>query len=51
MKRYRNKIGTLLLALWLILSGFVSLVPALAAIGQVLPIVAIAAGILILMER
>jgi hypothetical protein len=46
-------LGTLLLAIWLIATGVVAIVPALnfAGLGTALAIIAIAAGILILIRR
>jgi len=43
--------GMLLLAIWLILMGLASIVPAIGQLGVVLAILAIAAGIFILMDR
>jgi len=54
MKRFTKNIGMLLLAIWLIIYGLVALIPALGAIngiGLVLAILAIAAGIFILLNR
>jgi hypothetical protein len=50
MKFTRN-IGFLLLAIWLILTGLVALIPALSGLGLVLSILAIAAGVFILLDR
>ena len=50
MKFTRN-IGMLLLAIWLILTGLAAFIPALAGLGVVLAILAIAAGIFILLGR
>jgi hypothetical protein len=46
-------LGALLLALWLIATGVLALVPSLnsAAVGMIMAIVAIAAGVLILIRR
>jgi hypothetical protein len=41
----------LLLAIWLILTGLLAFVPALSGLGLVLSILAIAAGVLILLGR
>ena len=41
----------LLLAIWLILSGLAAFIPALAGLGVILAILAIAAGIFILLGR
>jgi hypothetical protein len=49
--KYRN-LGILLLAIWLILSGLLPLVKiSLTGIGIILALLAIAAGVLLLMER
>ena len=50
MKITKN-IGFLLLAIWLILNGLAAFVPALAGLGVILSILAIAAGIFILLGR
>jgi hypothetical protein len=50
MKKYL-KLGYLLLAIWLIAWGLVALNPALSGLGIVLAILAIAAGIFILLDR
>ena len=50
MKITRN-IGFLLLSIWLILTGLAAFVPAVAGLGPVLAILAIAAGIFILIGR
>jgi len=41
----------LLLAIWLILSGLAAFIPALAGLGVILAILAIAAGVFILLGR
>jgi hypothetical protein len=47
-----RRLGTTLLAVWLIAQGVLALVPiAIPFIGQILAILAIAAGVLILLER
>jgi len=46
-----KNLGMLLLAIWLILTGLLAFVPALAGLGIVLAILAIIAGILILLGR
>ena len=48
--RFTRKLGFLLLGIWLILTGVLSFVP-LGSIGPLLAIIAIIAGILILIER
>lgn len=50
MKITRN-IGMLLLSIWLIASGLVAFVPALSGLGLILAILAIAAGVFILLGR
>ncbi len=49
--RFTRNLGFLLLAIWLILTGLLYFVPALGALGVILALLAIAAGILILIER
>jgi hypothetical protein len=51
MKRLTKNIGMLLLAIWLIAWGLVQLVPALSGLSLVLAILAIAAGIFIILNR
>jgi hypothetical protein len=51
MKRFTRNIGMLLLAIWLIAWGLVKLIPALSGLDLVLAILAIAAGIFILLNR
>ncbi len=46
-----KNLGMLLLAAWLIAWGLFSLIPALSGLGIVLAILAIAAGVLILLNR
>ena len=50
MKITRN-IGFLLLSIWLILTGLAAFVPALGGLGVVLAILAIVAGVFILLGR
>ena len=50
MKFTRN-IGFLLLSIWLILSGLLPFVSGLAGLGSILAILAIAAGVFILIGR
>ena len=50
MKITKN-IGFLLLAIWLILYGLTAFVPIIAGLGVVLSILAIAAGVFILLGR
>ena len=49
--KFTNNIGFLLLSIWLILTGLAEFVPALAGLGVILAILAIAAGIFILLGR
>jgi len=51
MRRFTKNIGMLLLAIWLIAWGLVTLIPALSGLFLVLAILAIAAGIFILLDR
>ncbi len=48
--RITHNIGMLLLAIWLILTGLASFIP-LGGLGIILAILAIVAGIFILIER
>jgi hypothetical protein len=50
MKITRN-IGFLLLSIWLILTGLVAFVPAISGLGVILALLAIAAGVFILIGR
>jgi len=50
MKITRN-VGMLLLAIWLIVSGLAAFIPALGGLGVILAILAIAAGVFILLNR
>jgi hypothetical protein len=43
--------GMLVLAVWLILSGLINFVPAVRGLAEFFPVMALAAGILILMDR
>ncbi len=49
--RITRNLGFLLLAIWLILTGLLYFVPSLGALGVILALLAIAAGVLILLER
>ena len=51
MKKFAKKIGMLLLAVWLVVWGLVALVPAISGLDLVLPVLAIAAGILFFLDR
>ena len=46
-----SNLGMLLLAIWLILTGLAAFVPAISGLGVILAIIAIAAGVLILIGR
>ena len=50
MKITKN-IGMLLLSAWLILTGLAAFIPALAGLGVILAILAIAAGVFIVLGR
>ncbi len=50
MKITKN-IGMVLLSIWLILTGLAAFVPLVGGLGVIMPILAIAAGILILLGR
>ncbi len=49
--RIKNGMGMLILAVWLILSGLVSFVPQLRGFTEFFPLMALAAGVLILLDR
>jgi hypothetical protein len=49
--KFTKNIGMLLLAIWLILSGLATFIPALSSMGVILAILAIAAGVFILLGR
>ena len=51
MKRFTKNIGMLLLAIWLIAWGLFELIPALGGLSLVLALLAIAAGIFLLLNR
>lgn len=51
MNKLNKKIGLLLLAVWLILWGLTAFIPALSELGIVLQILAIVAGIFLLLDR
>jgi hypothetical protein len=48
---FTKNIGMLLLAIWLILYGLATFIPALSGLGVILAILAIAAGVFILLGR
>lgn len=49
--RITKNIGFLLLAIWLILTGLAAFIPAIGGLGIILAILAIAAGVFILLGR
>jgi hypothetical protein len=49
--KFTRNIGMLLLAIWLILTGLIFFIPAISGLGVVLSILAIAAGVFILLGR
>lgn len=49
--RIKSGMGTMVLAAWLILSGLVGFVPAVRGLSEFFPIMALAAGVLILLDR
>lgn len=49
--RITRNIGFLLLSIWLILTGLAAFVPGLAGLGVILALLAIAAGVFILLGR
>jgi hypothetical protein len=49
--RFINNIGFILLGIWLILTGLMAFLPGFAGLGTLLAILAIAAGIFILLGR
>jgi hypothetical protein len=51
MKRFTKNIGMLLLAIWLIAWGLFALIPALGGLTVILAILAVAAGVFILLDR
>jgi hypothetical protein len=48
---YTKKIGWILLALWLVLTGLVLFFPAIGKLNQIMSVLAIAAGIFIFLDR
>lgn len=48
---FTKNIGMLLLAIWLILAGLATFIPVIASLGVILSLLAIAAGIFILIGR
>ncbi len=51
MKRFTKNIGMLLLAIWLIAWGLFALIPALGGLTVILAILAVAAGVFIILNR
>lgn len=51
MKNFSGNIGMLLLAIWLIAWGLFALIPGLGGLTIILALLAIAAGILIILKR
>lgn len=49
--RIKNGMGMLLLAVWLILSGLTVFVPAVRTLNEFFPLLALGAGVLILLDR
>ena len=49
--KFNKNIGFLLLGIWLILTGLAAFIPMLAGLGIILAILAIAAGVLIILNR
>lgn len=49
--RITKNVGFLLLAIWLILTGLELFVPAIKGFGQIMAILAVAAGVFILLGR
>ena len=48
---FTKNIGMLLLAIWLILMGLAAFIPAIGGLGVVLSILAVAAGVFIILGR
>ena len=48
---FTKNIGMLLLGIWLILTGLAAFIPALGGLGVILAILAIAAGVFIVLGR
>ncbi len=49
--KFTKNIGMLLLSIWLILTGLAAFIPAIGGLGVILAILAIAAGVFILLGR
>ena len=50
-ERFKKNIGMLFLAIWLIAWGLIKPIPTFSGLGLVLAVLAIAAGIFILLDR
>jgi hypothetical protein len=48
---FTKNIGMLLLAIWLILMGLAAFIPAIGGMGMILALLAIAAGVFIIIGR
>ena len=48
---FTKKIGMILLSIWLILMGLILFIPSIADLDQILSLLAIAAGIFIVLDR
>ena len=48
---FTRNIGMLLLAIWLVLTGLAAFIPALGGLGIIFALLAIAAGVFILLGR
>ena len=48
---FSKKIGLILLAVWLVLTGLVLFIPAIGKLDQILSLLAIAAGVFIFLDR
>jgi hypothetical protein len=48
---FTKSLGMIVLGIWLILTGLIAFVPALASLGILLSVLAIIAGVLILLGR
>lgn len=48
---FTRNIGMLLLSIWLILTGLAAFIPAIGGLGVILAVLAIAAGVFILLQR
>jgi len=48
---FTSKIGMILLSIWLILMGLALFIPAISDLDQILSLLAIAAGVFIVLDR